>query len=206
MLARMLSDRQIITFDDAPPPPGQNPWVGDHRPAESPEIVAPDPQWPAQFETLRARILGALGDAALRVEHVGSTAVPELPAKPVIDVDLIVADSGDEAAYVPQLERAGFTLAVREPWWYGHRLLRHPAPVCNLHVFSTGCPEHERHLIFRDWLRSHPEDRRRYADIKQVAAAEAARGGEDVEQYNARKSARLREICQDAFQALGLLD
>jgi GrpB-like predicted nucleotidyltransferase (UPF0157 family) len=88
----------------------------------------------------------------LVVEHVGSTAVVGLPAKPVIDIDLTVADSVDEAAYVPALEGVGFRLVIREPWWHEHRCLVHDDPRCNLHVFSPGAPEPVRHRIFRDWL------------------------------------------------------
>ena len=111
------------------------------------------------FDDAPPLINAALGDSALSVEHVGSTAVPGLPAKPVIDIDLTVAESGDEPAYVPSLERCGFVLVIREPWWYEHRCLRRQEPACNLHVFSPDCAEAERHRIFRDWLRSHPADR-----------------------------------------------
>ena len=108
-------------------------------------------------------ITGALGGSAVAVEHVGSTSVPDLAAKPVINMDVTVADPRDESAYVPALARCGFVLMVREPWWYEHRLLRRTDPACNLHVFSADCAECERHLIFRDWLRGHPEDRALYA-------------------------------------------
>ena len=85
---------------------------------------------------MKVRIRNALGELALEVEHVGSTSVPGLPAKPIIDIDLIVPDSGDEASWLPPLERAGFVLKVREPWWYEHRCLRFDDPRCNLDVFS----------------------------------------------------------------------
>jgi len=200
----MLTAREIVTFDDAPAPAGASGWVGDHRPGANVEIAPPDPRWPQQYATLAAVIRGALGDRVLALEHVGSTSVPDLPAKPVIDIDLTVADTNDEAAYVGALERCGFVLTVREPWWYGHRLLRHPDPVCNLHVFGPDCPEVERHRIFRDWLRSHPEDRALYAQVKTVSADETNLAGGHTMDYNARKQAVVREIYARAFRALGL--
>ena len=108
------------------------------------EVVPPDPGWVDDYERVRAQVLGALGARALSVEHVGSTAVPGLWAKPVIDVDVTVADSGDEASYLPDLEAAGFVLTVREPEWHQHRCLRGPAPVANVHVWSPGSVEPQR--------------------------------------------------------------
>jgi GrpB-like predicted nucleotidyltransferase (UPF0157 family) len=190
----MLRADEIVRFLDAPPPPGESPWVGGSTPARDIEIVPSDPAWPDVFQTLAATIAHALGDRALSIEHVGSTSVAGLPAKPIIDIDLVVADSGDEGSYVPALEAAGFALRVREPWWYGHRCLAHAVPRCNLHVFSPDCPEAARHLIFRDWLRQDAGDRRRYADAKCAAAAEANERGEHVMQYNARKQDVIRQI------------
>jgi GrpB-like predicted nucleotidyltransferase (UPF0157 family) len=169
------------------------------------EVVEADPLWPEQYARLAGLITAALGDAALSVEHDGSTAVSDLPAKPVIDIDLTVAASSDEQAYVPALERSGFALVIREPWWYEHRCLRRREPACNLHVFSPHCAETERHRIFRDWLRSHPADRLLYARSKIAAAEENNSRGGDTMAYNARKQAVLREIYARAFDALGLL-
>ena len=129
-----------------------------------------DPAWPALYAREEARIRAALGARALAVEHIGSTSVPGLPAKSVIDVDLIVADSSDEDAYIPELEAAGYVLRIREPDWYEHRCLVGDDPRVNLHVFSRDCDEHLRHIIFRDWLRDHPEDRDRYAAEKRRIA------------------------------------
>src|SRR5690606_23468257 len=128
-----------------------------------------------------------LGFRVLSLEHVGSTAVPGLAAKPVIDVDLVVADPDDEDAYVPALVAAGFELRVREPWWFGHRVLRTLQPRSHLHVFGLDSPEPVKRRIFRDWLRSNEEDRVRYARAKREAAAEANAAGEHGMQYNARK-------------------
>ena len=103
------------------------------------------------------------------------------------------------------LERCGFVLVVREPWWYQHRCLRHQEPRCNLHVFSPHCAESERHRIFRDWLRAHPTDRLLYARAKLAAAEETRQLGGDTMDYNARKEAVLRQIYRRAFEGLGLL-
>ena len=142
----------------------------------------------------------------LQLEHVGSTSVPGLAAKPVIDIDLTVADPDREPDYVPALETIGFRLMIREPWWHGHRMLRAEEPPCNLHVFGFDSPELIRHRIFRDWLRGNPGDRDRYAVAKRQAAAEANAAGEHVVQYNARKQQVIREIYRRAFAAAGLLE
>ena len=166
-------------------------------------MVAADPGWPEDFAVLRDRITAALGGAALAVEHVGSTSVPGLPAKPVIDIDLLVADSADEPAWLPPLERAGFELVVREPWWQEHRALTAGTPRCNLHVFSPDAAEPVRHRLFRDWLREHPEDLVLYRDAKLGAAAESNAAGEHVMEYNARKEPVIRAIYDRAFRAAG---
>src|SRR3989475_10113883 len=115
-------------------------------------IVDYDPVWPVLFEEEARRIRAALGERVLRVEHVGSTSVCRLAAKPIIDIVLVVADAADEAAYAPALEAAGYILRIREPDWYQHRMFREPDRGINLHCFSDGCPEIERMLVFRDWL------------------------------------------------------
>ena len=197
---------EIVSFDDSPPPLGASPWVA---PGGAPEIgievTDPDPAWPRQFDGLADRIRDALGWRVLQLEHVGSTSVPGLAAKPVIDIDLTVADPGREQDYVPALEAIGFRLTIREPWWYGHRMLRAEEPPCNLHVFGFDSPELIRHRILRDWLRGNPADRDRYAATKRQAASDANAGGEHVMQYNARKQQVIREIYHRAFAAAGLL-
>lgn len=201
----MPSRAEIVTFDDSPPPPGADAWVSGAARATGIEVAEPDPGWPRWYAELAARIHEVLGWRALQVEHVGSTSVPGLPAKPIIDIDLTVADSGREQVYVPALGKAGFTLVIREPWWYGHRALTADEPRCNLHVFGPDSPETVRHRIFRDWLRGNPGDRDLYAAAKRQAAAEANARGEHVMQYNARKQQVIREIYQRAFTAAGLL-
>src|SRR5581483_2666643 len=200
----MLNAREIVTFDDAPPPPGASPWVAGRGPMTELRLVASDPSWPETYRMLAAMITAALGDSALAVQHVGSTSVPGLLAKPVIDVDLTVADSRDERSYVPALEERGFMLVIREPWWYEHRCLRREDPACLLHVFSRGCAETARHRIFREWLRTHPEECSLYAAAKTTAAADTRATGGHTMAYNARKELVLRQIHRRAFDALGL--
>jgi GrpB-like predicted nucleotidyltransferase (UPF0157 family) len=200
----MPSRAEIVSFDDAPPPPGADPWVLG-PPATGIEVADPDPAWPRHYDDLATRIRGALGWRVLHVEHVGSTSVPMLPAKPIIDIDLTVADPDCEQDYMPALEAIGFRLAIREPWWHGHRVLRADEPACNLHVFGFDSPELVKHRIFRDWLRGNPDERDRYAAVKCQAASEANAAGEDVMQYNARKQLVIREIYHRAFLAAGLL-
>src|SRR6202453_61849 len=110
----MPSRAEIVTCDDSPPPPGADSWVGGTSRAVGIEIAEPDPGWPRQYDDIAARIRQALGWRALQLEHVGSTAVPGLAAKPIIDINLTVADPGREADYVPALERIGFRVGVRE--------------------------------------------------------------------------------------------
>ena len=131
-------------------------------------IAAPDPGWPHRFREAARVIRTSLGATALRVDHVGSTAVPGLAAKPIIDVQLSVSDVADEPAYLPRLEAAGYRLRVRER---DHRMLRTAALDLHLHVCGEGSPWERRHLLFRDWLRRDGLDRRRYQECKQSLAA-----------------------------------
>jgi GrpB-like predicted nucleotidyltransferase (UPF0157 family) len=197
---------EIVSFDHSPPPPGADLWVPGHAPDVGIEIAEPDPAWSRQYDDLAARIREALGWRVLQLEHVGSTSVPGLAAKPIIDIDLTVADPDREQDYLPALQAIGFQLTIREPWWYGHRALRTDEPRCNLHVFGFDSPESVKHRIFRDWLRGTPGDRDRYAAAKRQAAAEANASGEHVMQYNARKQQVIREIYHRAFAAAGLLE
>ena len=123
---------------------------------ESVVIEEYDPAWAQRFTAVRSSLTEALGALIIGVEHVGSTAVPGLAAKPVIDIDLVIEDTADESGYLPALERLGYRLVLREPWWHGHRMLLSPAEDVNLHVWPQGAPEPVRHRLFRDWLRSHP--------------------------------------------------
>lgn len=145
--------------------------IGALTPLTGPiEIADYDPAWPQLFEREAERIKGVLGERILLLEHVGSTSVPGLAAKPRIDMLLVVADSSDEAAYVPDLEACAYVLRIREPDWYEHRLLKGPDTDINLHVFSLDCPEIERMLLFRNWLRSNPSEHQLYENTKRELA------------------------------------
>jgi GrpB-like predicted nucleotidyltransferase (UPF0157 family) len=133
-------------------------------------VVDYDSEWPRRFELERAKITAAIGERALAVEHIGSTSVPGLAAKPIIDICLVVADSSDEASYVPELVAAGYELRVREPDFHEHRMLRTPAHDVHIHVFTVGSVEISRYLIFRDWLRRDDADRDLYASTKRALA------------------------------------
>ncbi len=154
-------------------------------------LAEPDQAWPAQYAREEKRIRTALGPRAVQVEHVGSTSVPGLAAKPVIDIVLTVHDSADEAAYVPDLEAAGYVLQFREPAWYEHRFLRDRHPDVQIHVFTAGSPEVTRMLAFRDRLRTRPEERELYERTKRELAA---RRWDYVQDYADAKSAVVEEI------------
>jgi GrpB-like predicted nucleotidyltransferase (UPF0157 family) len=190
---------EITRHTDADP--HENPWVVPPPPGELLAIVPYDPEWPHRYQKLAEQIRLALGAAVLEVEHIGSTSVPGLAAKDVIDMDLIVADPREEDAYVPALEKIGYILTVREPSFHQHRCLRLPEPRVNLHVFGPDCPETIRHRMFRDWLRTHPEDRTRYENAKRAAIP----GGGNVMDYNARKQQVIRDIYDRVFRAAGML-
>jgi GrpB-like predicted nucleotidyltransferase (UPF0157 family) len=166
--------------------------IGDLPTHDAPILLAEyDPAWPALFEREVARIRSILGDRFLLIEHVGSTSVPGLAAKPVIDMVLVVADSSDEPSYVPDMEAAGYVLRIREPDWFEHRVFKGPDTNVNLHVFSQGCEEVDRMLRFRDWLRTHDEDRALYERTKRELAAKRWRY---VQNYADAKTAVVREI------------
>lgn len=135
------------------------------------KIVDYDPDWPKKFETHAKLIADALGGSTLRIEHVGSTSVPGLAAKPVIDILVVVSDSADESAYLPQMEAAGYVLRVREPDWNEHRMFRTPEKDVHVHIYSAGCPEIRRNLTFRERLRRNRDDRSRYEQTKRELAA-----------------------------------
>jgi GrpB-like predicted nucleotidyltransferase (UPF0157 family) len=146
--------------------------VGELKPFESWILLVPyDLEWPKSFAREAQRIKAALGERAIRVEHVGSTSVPGLMAKPIIDILLVVADSADEPLYVPALESAGYVLRIREPDWHQHRLFKGPDTNINLHVFTQGSEEIQRTLLLRDWLRTNEADRELYARTKRSLAS-----------------------------------
>jgi GrpB-like predicted nucleotidyltransferase (UPF0157 family) len=172
--------------------------IGEHVPLDDRIHLVPyDPQWPSAFSTAAGRVRAALAERALLVEHVGSTAVPGLSSKQMIDMVLAVEDSRDEASYVPRLEAQGFVLRAREPDWFAHRLLtlESDGMAWQLHVFSFGCEEVDRMLAFRDWLRTNARDRSLYENTKKALAARTWR---HVQHYADAKSDIVREILERA--------
>jgi GrpB-like predicted nucleotidyltransferase (UPF0157 family) len=151
-------------------------------------LVDSQAEWGVRFERERARILDALGDVACVIEHVGSTAVPGLAAKPIVDILVTVADPDDESAFTPALERAGYVLRVREP---GHRMFRTPDRAVQVHVWGQSDPEVGRYLTFRDRLRASEDDRKAYERLKRELAA---RDWEDVNHYAQAKGDLIEAI------------
>jgi GrpB-like predicted nucleotidyltransferase (UPF0157 family) len=168
--------------------------IGEIQPLTAPiTFVDYDTAWPTLFAREERRIRSVLGDRVLRLQHTGSTSVPGLAAKPVIDITMLVADVNDEPVYRPDLEAAGYVLRISEsePEWYDHRVFKGPDTNINLHVFSDGCVEFERMVGFRDWLRAHEEDRDLYERTKRELIA---REWKFVQNYADAKSAVVAEI------------
>jgi GrpB-like predicted nucleotidyltransferase (UPF0157 family) len=155
------------------------------------KIVDYDTDWPQKFETHAKIIAAAIGAAALRIEHIGSTSVPGLAAKPIIDILVVVEDSADESAYLTQLEAAGYVVRVREPHCYEHRMFRTRELDVHLHIYSAGCKEIERCLTFRHRLRNSLEDRVRYENTKRALAANE---WPDMNAYAEAKTAVIESI------------
>ena len=155
------------------------------------ELVEYDRSWPGLFAREARRIECALGRLALRIEHVGSTSIPGLAAKPIIDILLVVADSADENGYAGALSATGYVLRIREPDWYQHRMFKGEDPIVNLHVISEGCPEIERMLLFRDWIRHNKADCALYERTKRELAR---REWKYIQNYADAKGAVVEEI------------
>lgn len=158
-----------------------------------------DPYWPRMFEEEAAKIRAALGDRALEIFHVGSTSVPGLRAKPIIDILLTLEDSSAESDYLPDMEAAGYKLRVREPDWFEHRMFTRPSGEINLHVFTKGSSEVERMLRFRERLRVCETEKRLYEETKQ-ALAEREWG--EVQDYADAKTQVINEILARAEPSL----
>jgi GrpB-like predicted nucleotidyltransferase (UPF0157 family) len=166
--------------------------IGEIKPLDGRiEISEYDARWPLLYDLEESRIRAALGNRVVLIEHAGSTSVPGLPAKPVIDILLEVRSSADEEEYATALEAAGYTLRIREPDWFEHRLFKGPDTNVNLHVFSQGCEEVGKMLAFRDRLRESAADRELYAATKRDLAA---RDWKHVQQYADAKAEVVREI------------
>jgi GrpB-like predicted nucleotidyltransferase (UPF0157 family) len=174
----------------------RNDTIGERKPHNNTIHLAPyDPNWPLLFECLASRVRNALPGKVVLLEHVGSTSIPGLSAKPVIDMVLGVVDSTDEPSYIPPLEAEGFVLRIREPGWFEHRLLRATDIRSNLHVFSAGCDEIDRMLTFRNQLRVHDPDRWLYESSKRELAA---RTWKHVQNYADAKSEVIENILMRA--------
>ena len=172
--------------------------LGKITPHNAPIALADyDPGWPVLYAREAARIRAALGGRAVQVEHVGSTSVPGLAAKPIIDILLAVPDSSDEQSYVPALEAAGYVLRIREPDWFEHRLFKGPDTDINLHVFTAGAAEIDRMLLFRDRLRANDADRDAYLQVKCDLAQQTWR---HVQHYADAKTAIVEQIIARATQ------
>jgi GrpB-like predicted nucleotidyltransferase (UPF0157 family) len=157
-----------------------------------------DAAWADRFAAASSSIRDVLGELIVDVDHVGSTSVPGLAAKPIVDIDLTLRDPADESCYVEALETLGYRLVVREPWWYGHRMLVSSTADINLHVWPPDAPEPVRHRLFRDWLRSHPEDPEWYASTKRHLASNTAPSA-----YSLAKNDVIDEIFARIFAATG---
>ena len=158
-------------------------------------IVLPyDEAWERDFLAIRDRIRDALGDPARRIEHVGSTAVRGMHAKPIIDLDVVIDDASVLGEVIDALARIGYRhegdlgIAGREAFRYEGG---EPLPAHHLYVCPKDSPELARHLAFRDYLRAHPETAGAYSRIKEEGAA---RYPDDIGMYIAYKSAFIERI------------
>jgi GrpB-like predicted nucleotidyltransferase (UPF0157 family) len=170
--------------------------IGELKPLTQPiELRDYDPHWPVLYAREETRIRAALGDRVVRIEHTGSTSVPGLAAKAIIDIALEVPDTTDEASYVPDLERAGYILRRREPDWYEHRAFKGPDTNTTVHTFSAGCEEFDRMVRFRNRLRADADDRALYeATKRELASSEWTH----MQQYADAKTDVVREILRRA--------
>ncbi|KAF7194576.1 hypothetical protein HII31_04082 [Pseudocercospora fuligena] len=200
----------ILKITHPPPDDGKSTERIAHRSKPyKVSIVEYDPAWPQQFLSTKSRLETALGPEVIQeINHVGSTSVPNLPAKDIIDIDLVVKAIHDEASYVPALESAHFRFLLREPAWHEHRFFVDEGSegfLVNLHVFGPDCAEVARHQIFRNWLREHPEDLELYAKVKRESAEATEKAGESMQEYTMRKDRTIEEIRNRAFRALGYI-
>lgn len=174
--------REVLTIRT----PGFEIVPGSGRAASDPiEVVRYDERWPASFAEWRERLRRALGAAAVRIEHIGSTAVPGLAAKPVVDVQIGIRDLEDESTYVGAIEALGVALRFREP---GHRYFRPAGSLLRsvqIHVYQVGSAQEHEHLLFRDYLCAHPEASDSYGRLKLDVAR---RHREDRIAYNEAKT------------------
>lgn len=160
-------------------------------------LVEYDEQWPILFEKEKKRISQILKDKALMIEHIGSTSVAGLSAKPIIDILLVVEDAGCEEDYVEALCQQGYVLRIKEPDFENHHMFKGPDTDINLHVFSKGSKEIDKYLIFRDYLRAHPEVRMLYEETKKKLAQKKWKY---VQNYADAKSEVVAKIMDQALE------
>ena len=175
--------------------PGFAVTEGSERPRVPLVVVDYDPAWPQAYERWRQRVAAALGPAVLGIEHVGSTSVPGLAAKPIVDIQVSVADLGGEPRYVPPLQAAGLVLRSRDDL---HRYFRPPAGQpheVHVHVCAAGGHWERDHLLFRDYLRAHPVACRRYAEAKRTIVR---RWSDDGWAYTEAKTGVVLDILEQA--------
>lgn len=197
----------IVQHEEADPADAT--WLAPRGP-EALEVVEAKAAWASAFGLVAQQLRAALDDEVLvAVEHVGSTAVPGLAARDVLDVDVVVAAPADEAAYARALADAGFGFVPRAPPGPEPRLfVRAPPPgqqPVQLRVFGPDAPALVRHRLFRNRLRTHAADRARYEAAKRDAARATRDAGGGVPEYNARKQAVIRDILEQAYREHGLL-
>ncbi len=162
-------------------------------------ILDYDPNWPGIFQSLRQRIADALGDIAAAIEHVGSTSVPDLAAKPIIDIDVLLASEGMLPAAIDRLANLGYVhrgnLGIPE-----REAFHTPPndPPHHLYVCPPGSAEFRRHVAFRDYLRAHPKEAKVYGELK-IALAKRFR--EDRPAYNLAKTEFVLELTNRALAA-----
>ena len=175
--------------------PGFAVTEGSERPMMPLIVVGYDPAWPQTYERWRQSVAAALGRAAIRIAHVGSTSVPGLAAKPIVDIQVSVAELGGEPRYIPQLEAIGLVLRSRDEL---HRFLRpsagQPREV-HVHVCAAGGQWERDHLLFRDYLRAHPGACFRYAEVKR---ASVRRWADDGWAYTDAKTGIILDILEQA--------
>jgi GrpB-like predicted nucleotidyltransferase (UPF0157 family) len=159
------------------------------------EIVPYRSDWPSQFRCHAERIKNALGGTALRIEHIGSTSVEGLAAKPIIDILVVVSDPAKEALYLPEMLSAGYELRVREPEFEEHRMFRTPERDIHVHFYPVEFGEIERYLLFRNFLRTNPEARDNYAALKHKLSN---KGWADMNEYADAKTALIEDIIRQA--------
>lgn len=175
--------------------PGFAVTEGSERPKVPLVVVDYDPVWPQTYERWRQRVAAALGRTAIRIEHVGSTSVPGLAAKPITDIQVSVADPGHEPSYVPPLQAIGLVLRSRDEL---HRFFRPPAGQpheVHVHVCAAGGQWERDHLLFRDYLRAHPAACLRYAEAKR---ASVRRWSDDGWAYTEAKTGVILDVLEQA--------